>query len=150
MDRVDGISAHLAKLGWDCTDIDIVNEGLPGEPSHDLSSASHWDIVHRDMRKGYFHAIIMGTPCETASRARTGPPGPRPLRSAKHIYGLPKAQLTTAEHDQVRLGTYFALKSAETAQLAHSCGTPWVIESQILTEIQFPCSTCQNGRTCFA
>eukprot|EP00969_Alexandrium_andersonii_P018755 818732-Alexandrium_andersonii.AAC.1 len=36
----------------------------------------------------------MGTPCETYSRARVGPPGPRPLRSARHIYGLPKSELS--------------------------------------------------------
>eukprot|EP00969_Alexandrium_andersonii_P213612 9433003-Alexandrium_andersonii.AAC.1 len=61
----------------------------------------------------------MGTPCETYSRARVGPPGPRPLRSARHIYGLPKSEITPAEQEQVRLGTYFALQSAKAATVAH-------------------------------
>eukprot|EP00969_Alexandrium_andersonii_P366541 15468750-Alexandrium_andersonii.AAC.1 len=60
----------------------------------------------------------MGTPCETFSRARTGPPGPRPLRSTEHLYGLPKDQLSPEEFEQVRLGTYFALQSI---RLADAC-----------------------------
>eukprot|EP00969_Alexandrium_andersonii_P230786 10192963-Alexandrium_andersonii.AAC.1 len=58
----------------------------------------------------------MGTPCETFSRARTGPPGPRPLRSSEFPYGLPKDALTPGEHEQVRLGTYFALQSIRLAE----------------------------------
>ena len=81
------------------------------------------------MRAGEYQAIFMGTPCETASRARTGPPGPRPLRSPAHIYGLPRAQLTEAEHTQVRNGTYLALMSAATATLAMELGIPWGIEN---------------------
>eukprot|EP00969_Alexandrium_andersonii_P143322 6335883-Alexandrium_andersonii.AAC.1 len=60
----------------------------------------------------------MGTPRETFCRARTGPPGPRLLRDADHLYGLPKEQLSPAEYGQVRLGAYFAL---ESLQLATAC-----------------------------
>ena len=131
MERTDGIAGYLAALGWDCSDVDKVNENMAGElaGSHDLSQAHLWDQIHADMRKGEYQAVIMGTPCETASKARTGPPGPRPLRSASHIYGLPKKELTPAEHEQVRMGTYLALKSAETATLAMQLGIPWMIEN---------------------
>ena len=129
--RPDGLAAILRTLGWDCSDIDIVNSGVPGEDaaSHDLRRASLWDQIQNDMRQGQYQAIFMGTPCETASKARTGPPGPRPLRSVEHIYGLPKAQLTTAEHEQVKAGTYFALQSAIVARLATERGIPWLIEN---------------------
>eukprot|EP00969_Alexandrium_andersonii_P227990 10068197-Alexandrium_andersonii.AAC.1 len=60
----------------------------------------------------------MGTPCETFSRARVGPPGPRALRSPEHIYRLPKSELPPQEQEQVRLGTYFALQSARAACVA--------------------------------
>eukprot|EP00969_Alexandrium_andersonii_P338954 14981552-Alexandrium_andersonii.AAC.1 len=64
----------------------------------------------------------MGTPCETYSRARTGPPGPRPLRSPEHPYGLPKGMLSFEEVEQVRLGTYFTLQSVKAATIAVSQG----------------------------
>eukprot|EP00969_Alexandrium_andersonii_P144444 6387642-Alexandrium_andersonii.AAC.1 len=57
----------------------------------------------------------MGAPCETFSRARTGPPGPRALRDPDHLYGLPKDCLTPGEYEQVRLGAYFALQSIQLA-----------------------------------
>eukprot|EP00969_Alexandrium_andersonii_P325213 14369922-Alexandrium_andersonii.AAC.1 len=62
----------------------------------------------------------MGTPCETFSRARTGPPWPRPLRDSENLYGLPKDRLTPEEYEQVRLGAYFALRSI---QLATTCAS---------------------------
>ena len=131
MYRPDGMAAYLAEHGWDCSDVDILNVKLVGETLqwHDLSCAVRWDQIHADMRKGEYAAIAMGTPCETASRARTGPPGPRPVRSPEHIYGLPKALLTEAEHKQVQQGTYFALKSSETALLAIELGIPGMIEN---------------------
>ena len=128
--REDG-RAHLQHLGWDCSDIDLVNKDVPGESEeiHDLSRASIWDQVQADIRAGQYQAVFFGTPCETASKARTGPPGPRPLRSAEFIYGLPRDQLTPAEHDQVKLGTYFALQTAATATIATELGIPWAIEN---------------------
>ena len=129
--RPDGVRAKLADIGWDCSDHDIVMAKELGEPTavHDLSCDAVWEQIHSDMRKGEYEAVLMGTPCETASRARTGPPGPRPLRSPEHIYGLPRDQLTPEEFEQVRLGTYFALKTAETAVLATELRIPWAIEN---------------------
>eukprot|EP00969_Alexandrium_andersonii_P169524 7494173-Alexandrium_andersonii.AAC.1 len=60
----------------------------------------------------------MGTPCETFSRARAGPPGPRALRDLNHLHGPPKDHLSPEEHERARLGTYFALQSI---RLATSC-----------------------------
>ena len=130
MDRPDGLAAFLFQLGWDCTDIDIVNSGKHGDTDdHDLQSDHRWDQIHSDVDAGYYQAVGLGTPCETASRARTGSPGPRPLRSAQHIYGLPKSELSKSEWDQVQAGTYFALKSAGLAK--HLCARriPWFLEN---------------------
>eukprot|EP00969_Alexandrium_andersonii_P323712 14302671-Alexandrium_andersonii.AAC.1 len=71
----------------------------------------------------------MGTPCETFSRARTGPPGPRPLRDASHLYGLPKERLSPAEFEQVRLGAYFALQSLQLATACVDLGVGFAIEN---------------------
>eukprot|EP00974_Lingulodinium_polyedra_P029317 2824236-Lingulodinium_polyedra.AAC.1 len=64
----------------------------------------------------------MGTPCTTFSAVWRGPPGPRPLRSADHPYGFPKKSLTPKEWEEVRLGNYFAIKSAELATVRRSVG----------------------------
>ena len=64
------------------------------------------------LRAGEFCAIILGTPCATFSVARNRPPGPRPLRSPDQPYGLPRAQLSPKEQEELRLGTFFAVQSA--------------------------------------
>eukprot|EP00974_Lingulodinium_polyedra_P025852 2496157-Lingulodinium_polyedra.AAC.1 len=64
----------------------------------------------------------MGTPYTTFSAARTGPPGPRALRSLEHPYGFPKNTLTVEEAEEVRLGTYFAVKSLDLASAAQAAG----------------------------
>ena len=88
--------------------MDIVNPRLPHD-LRDLSNDLTWTEIDRRLRKGVYSGVGVGTPCTTFSAARTGPPGPRPLRSAEFPYGLLKAQLDPAEFEQSRFGTYFAL-----------------------------------------
>ncbi len=110
--------------------MDVVNIESPADSdTQDLLQDHLWERLLQDLQRGQYHAVAMGTPCETASRARTGPPGPRPLRSSQHIYGLPKSMLSESEHTQVKQGTYFALQSARTASAAHALGIPWLIEN---------------------
>eukprot|EP00974_Lingulodinium_polyedra_P068093 6593683-Lingulodinium_polyedra.AAC.1 len=71
----------------------------------------------------------MGTPCAAFSAVRRGPPGPRPLRSTDHPYGFPKHQLSPKEWEEVRMGNYFAVKSAEFATLCRSLGVGFAIEN---------------------
>ena len=117
----------LQSHDWDCSDHDLVMAKELQEPvsQHDLGSDANWEVIHADMRKGEYEAVFCGTPCETASKARDGPPGPRPLRSPEHIYGLPRSELTEAEAEQVRLGTYFALKTAETSHRMNTAGVSY-------------------------
>ena len=118
-------------MGWECRDVDIVNASSDpsGPGQHDLTSEALWRSLIAGVEEGTFQFVFMGTPCETFSVARNGPPGPRALRSAEHRYGLPKGQLTPAEADQVSLGTYFALQSARIADTASACGVPWALEN---------------------
>ena len=129
--RPDGIAAYLREAGWDTRDVDIVNASSDpqGSAAHDLSSDALWTELFESVAAGAFRCVFMGTPCETFSRARTGPPGPRPLRTAQSPYGLPRGSLTEREFEQVRLGTYFALQSCRMAQAAIRAGVPWGLEN---------------------
>lgn len=69
----------------------------------------------------------MGPPCNTFSHARAVAPGPPPLRSVEHPYGLPN--LTPAQREQVRIGNLLAARCAEAATLLHSLGKAFVIEN---------------------
>ena len=128
--RVDGLAAYLSKLGVPCVDLDIVNY-RQGEikSSHDLSSDSLWETLRSELEGGRILALWFGTPCSTFSKARGHGAGPRPLRSVQHIYRLPKSELRDSEYQQVREGTYFALKPCELAQAAHRQGVCFGIEN---------------------
>ena len=69
----------------------------------------------------------MGPPCNTFSHARTVAPGPPPLRTAEHLYGLPG--LTPAQKEQVRTANLLAARSAEAATLLHRLGKSFIIEN---------------------
>ena len=128
---MDGIQSLLKSSGVPCIDMDIANVGSSGElkEHNDLSSDHLWEIVLNDIRTGQVKALWFGTPCTTFSRAREVRPGPPPLRDLDHPYGLPKSSLTLQQHEQVRLGTFYVLKTTEAATLAHSHGIPLAIES---------------------
>ena len=111
--------------------MDIANVGAQGElrEHSDVSSDHLWEIVLNDICTGQVKALWFGTPCTTFSRAREVRPGPPPLRDLDHPYGLPKSSLTLQQHEQVRLGTFYALKTTEAATEAHSRGIPFAIEN---------------------
>ena len=128
---MDGIQSLLKSSGAPCVDMDIANVGSQGELKErsDLSSDHLWEIVLNHIRTGQVKALWFGCPCTTFSRAREVRPGPPPLRDFDHPYGLPKSSLTLQQHEQVRLGTFYAFKAAEAAAFAHSQGIPFAIEN---------------------
>ena len=128
--RADGLAAYLESMQVQCVDVDVVNcrPGASRAP-HDLSTDAPWEKLRALMEQGQILGVWLGTPCSTFSRARGHGPGPRPLRSLDHMYGLPRAELTPAEAEQVREGTYFALKSAELATSAVAQGIPFALEN---------------------
>ena len=111
--------------------MDIANIGPGGElaEDNDLASDQLWEVIQQDLLTGRVSALWFGTPCTTFSRAREVRPGPPPLRDLDHPYGLPKSRLTPSQQEQVRLGTFFALKTAELAGIAHREGIPFAIEN---------------------
>eukprot|EP00969_Alexandrium_andersonii_P039959 1751290-Alexandrium_andersonii.AAC.1 len=63
----------LRFAGRGVDDVDIVNSGL-GPGPHVLSSDHVWTELRQRVASGLYDFVFMGTPCETFSRARTGPP----------------------------------------------------------------------------
>ena len=122
--RADGITAYLKKVGWDGVDVDICNADAA-----DLSSDDLWVSLFERIRAGEFDFVWMGTPCTTFSKARFRKPGPRPLRSMSHLYGLPRRELNDREATQVAEGNFFAIKSAEMANLCMEHSVGWAIEN---------------------
>eukprot|EP00969_Alexandrium_andersonii_P176449 7802546-Alexandrium_andersonii.AAC.1 len=59
----------------------------------------------------------MGAPCETFSRARTGPPGPRPLRGVDHPQGA-------AQPCRVRAGPPWHVLRPPEPPVCHSLREP--------------------------
>eukprot|EP00969_Alexandrium_andersonii_P339540 15009026-Alexandrium_andersonii.AAC.1 len=59
-----------------------------------------WRDLGRRVASGRYDFVFAGAPCETSSRARTGPPWPRPLQDSSRLYGLPKDQLTPGASEQ--------------------------------------------------
>ena len=131
MGRVEGLREALRPRDWLCEDWDIVNAEFLKDPAsmHDLSADNVWEWFSRDLHSGAIDAIWAGTPCETFSKARCGPPGPRPLRTPESIYGLKVPLITYEEAEQVKLGTYFAIKTANLLTEAHQVGVPWGLEN---------------------
>eukprot|EP00438_Fugacium_kawagutii_P029609 Skav235423 [mRNA] locus=scaffold924:557213:560458:- [translate_table: standard] len=91
-----------------------------------LASTSWWlDRV----RSGQVIAAGGGPPCETYTAARLAEGGPRPVRSAQHLYGCP--HLTRREWKQVNIGTtlvHFILRLA--LELAWRGGAAWAEHPQ--------------------
>ena len=58
-----------------------------------------------------------------------GPPGPVALRTIDQIYGKHKSTLSISDNEALRLGNYFALKSAEMAKTCLSVGVGFGIEN---------------------
>ena len=129
-DRPDGIKECLRPRGWLCDDWDIVNARILQEDvaAHDLASDAVWEFIKEETDKRVYSFIWAGPPCETWSKARTGPPGPRPLRSADNIYGLKYPAISPEEEETVKTGTYFALQTINLLSKAHQMGTPWALE----------------------
>ena len=126
--RVDGISAILREIGWECDDIDICNASPDDKGSNDLLNDANWISIHSKIRQGIYKVVFMGTPCNTFSRLRSHPGGPPPLRSKARPQGLHKDELSKADFDALTSGNYLAARSSETANLCCELNMAWAIE----------------------
>jgi hypothetical protein len=130
--RPDGLSNFLRNLGWDVTDIDVVNpkEG-PGSRKYgnDLTNQAAWDAILLDIASGVYSFVFMGTPCNSFTRLRHHPGGPPPLRSHKYPLGPPNQSLSKSDKDTLRRGNYFALQSATASLMCIKHGVGFAIEN---------------------
>ena len=81
-----------------------------------------------DVEAGMYDHIMLGAPCETCSRLRREPPGPRPLRSAEEITGL-SSGLNELEKKQLKEGKEHTSFSSAVMLKACKVGTPFTMEN---------------------
>ena len=122
--RSDGIRRLFAARGWQCIDVDTVNDA-----SDNLDNDLVWEMIFQAIGSGLVEFIWMGPPCTSFSPARRHGPGPRAVRSAEYPRGFPKAWLSEAEAEEVRKGNYYALQCVAAAVAAQAQQVPWAIEN---------------------
>ena len=122
--RSDGLSAFLRELGWECDEFD---SKCNNDEAQNLADDTVWSALMQKIKSGYYDYIISGTPCETFSRARFVRPGPIPLRSVEHPYGLPG--LSYEHKEQVRLGNLFAARTRDACIAVVQVGGGYIMEN---------------------
>lgn len=122
--RTDGIRQMFEGLGWQCIDLDSVNDHIDN-----LDNDLLWEMIFQAITSGLVSFIWMGPPCTSFSPARRHGPGPKAVRSADYPRGFPKAWLTEAEAEEVRKGNYYALQCVAVGETAIAQQTPWAIEN---------------------
>ena len=122
------LTRAMRKQGWlALPPIDIVVDGDVLEPANILDPVI-MQKVRNWCSSGILALVHFGTPCTTFSRARKhGDGGPPPIRSDKHLYGIPGISPDDAE--KVRLGTRFLDISLELADLVFQHKGAWSIEN---------------------
>ena len=86
------------------------------ENGQDVCHPALWKVLVKICAKGNVDAVIGGPPCRTFSILRHRPPGPPPLRSRTHPYGLP--QLEAANRDYVNQDTAYFVRHLYLHSLA--------------------------------
>jgi hypothetical protein len=123
-EREDGLAAYLRSLGWVCVDVDKLNEAGEFQDILDDTSWEHW---RAKLKNNFFDFVFCGVPCETFSVARHKRPGPKPLRSWEHIYGLPHLEQELKE--QVRIANLLVLRAVEACRIVAGQGGGFAIEN---------------------
>jgi hypothetical protein len=115
----------LADRGLMCDSMDAVLE-------HDLSDDGVWETIIRDIDAGRYCFLFSSFPCKSSSISRHRAdrrPGPGPLRSLEpphHIWGLPG--LSGSDKELVRLGNYFAIRTAAACRRMAALGLGYALE----------------------
>ena len=108
----------LAAAGFQTEAVDI----LIGGESHDLTRDDVAAAYVRDLRKGCYALLALGTPCSSYSVLRE----PR-LRSKEDPTGLSTAPAEWV--DSLLLHNQLAAVTAAAIRAAHESGTPWLLEN---------------------
>ena len=122
--RKRNLHQQFARRGWVACSVDLVAPRPTNILADDI-----WTAILKDLKQGYFEVVWAATPCETFSPLREKQPGPRPLRSAESIMGLPKEQLTRAEQKQVKESNILVFKTAEALNTQHALGKAYGLEN---------------------
>ena len=122
--RSGDLQHELSDRGWLVCAIDIL---CPTKTN--ILDEAVWSGVIADIQEGKFAAMWMATPCETFSPLREKQPGPRPLRSAARVGGLPRSRLSQAEQKQLREANILVSRTAAAAQAQSKAGGVWGLEN---------------------
>ena len=88
-------------------------------PHFDITNPKVMSTLELWIKTGIVEALVMGTPCESMSRARRAPAWsrmPHQLRAKEHPAGLPA--LSAADSKKVEMGNLLSRRAASLAQLA--------------------------------
>ena len=89
--RKNDIGSFVASLSSEAGFEDIVGEvDVCRSSEHDLLNADFWMTIKRNIKEGYYAALVVSPPCNTHTRSRNNRSnGPPPLRSKKYPWGFP-------------------------------------------------------------
>ena len=117
-----------------CVSVDLQINPVTG----DLSKAEVVDFWKARIRQGQVVGLMAGPPCGTWSVARFNRrrPGPRPVRSVEHLWGLP--DLESWERKAVDLGNLLLRVSFEFISALLVCKGFFCLEHPADPGISFP------------
>ena len=120
-----GITSALRKLGVPCLPpVDLV---VAAGCKESVDVYLIQEKIMTWIREGAILAVHFGTPCTTYSAARKKDGGPRPLRTAERLKGVPG--LTGTDLLNTIIGTGLMKLTAELCQLCQQHKVPWTIEN---------------------
>ena len=118
-----GISRALAALGWKSEAWDRADN-----KHNDFTRIDILEQLASRIARRHFHAVFVGLPCNTWSRARKNDgQGPPPLRSDSNVYGL--SGLGHADAAKVIEANLLLRHVARLLSLCCVLGIPWILEN---------------------
>ena len=121
-----GVSKHLRTRG-----AAVMEFELDRGAQYDLTRKGVRRLLLGWVRAGVVRGAWLGTICKSWSRARRGPPGSSwgPIRSAKHIYGLP--DLSASDRSKILIGNATMRQSAEFIHACVHAHIPVILENPV-------------------
>ena len=136
-DREQSITKLLKHAGYGVRNYDIAN----GPDVNDLADTAVFDQIMHDIDAGDYVGGFASPPCNTYTKARNKPGGPKPLRGPrgrdrigfKTKKGVPcykdGSPLSTSEAQNLKKHTLIAVRVAAILARLHACGIPFGYET---------------------
>mmetsp|Transcript_32844 Transcript_32844/g.79785 ORF Transcript_32844/g.79785 Transcript_32844/m.79785 type:complete len:1719 (+) Transcript_32844:1464-6620(+) len=131
--RPDGIAAFLHARGVDVDQVDSrTDDG--GGADHDILNDSFFSQLLKQTRSGKYGVVFAAPPCSTYSVSRYFKPktphdGPPPVRSRKHILGLPA--VPPAHRAELQRANEITRRTAILLMAAHRSGAEFIVENPV-------------------